>query len=171
MVNRNNEEKKKKPGDWSILIKSKERKKKRKIYFNELLKILGTWLFLIGILISIIVGLIIGINFYTGPTSYVTVALAVLGFVVGILSFFIVGTITKENLPTFLIAALLLIGIGASMQTDFFKNILYIGPILYNIAVMIVVFAAPAAGLLAIRAIWDAGKSKDIEKVIPKTPK
>jgi hypothetical protein len=30
------------------------------------------------------------------------------------------------------------------------------------------IFAAPAAGLLAIRAIWDAGKSEEVEKYIPK---
>ncbi|GAH14650.1 unnamed protein product, partial [marine sediment metagenome] len=38
------------------------------------------------------------------------------------------------------------------------------------IAAMLAVFAAPAAGILAIRAIWDAGKTEEIEKVIPKMP-
>jgi hypothetical protein len=33
---------------------------------------------------------------------------------------------------------------------------------------MLAVFIAPAAGLLAIRAVWDSGKSEEIEKVIPK---
>ena len=50
----------------------------------------------------------------------------------------------------------------------FFSNIQYIGPYFNHIAAMLAVFVAPAAGLLAIRAIWDAGKTEDIERVIQK---
>jgi len=39
---------------------------------------------------------------------------------------------------------------------------------LSNIAGMIAVFIAPAAGLLAIRAIWDVGKGEEINKLISK---
>jgi len=51
-----------------------------------------------------------GGNWYTDTNNYVAITLAVLGFIVGVLSFFAVGTITKDKIPTFLIAALLLIG-------------------------------------------------------------
>ena len=47
----------------------------------------------------------------------------------------------------------------------------YIGPYFNNIAAMLAVFVAPAAGLLAIRAIWYAGKTEEIERVMPKIPK
>ena len=83
-------------------------------------------------------------------------------------AFFALGNIAPEKVPTFLIAALLLVGIGAALQQDFFVNLKYIGPYFTNIAAMLAVFIAPAAGLLAIRAIWDAGKSEEIEKVLPK---
>jgi len=135
---------------------------------EEMLKKVGSWLFLIGIIVSVIVGLIFGANLWQDTEGYVSILLAVLGFIVGILSFFAVGTITQEKVPTFLIAALMLVGIGAT--TNFFENINVIGPYLTNIAGMLAVFVAPAAGLLAIRAIWDTGKSKEIEKVIPKMP-
>ncbi len=138
---------------------------------EELLKKVGSWLFLIGILIAVIVGLIVGSEAWTDTSGYVTLLLAVLGFVVGILSFFAVGTITQERVPTFLIAALMLVGIGAAGSTNWFENLKIIGPYFSSIAGMLAVFVAPAAGILAIRAIWDAGKSKDIEKVIPKIPK
>lgn len=137
---------------------------------EEILKKIGSWLFLVGILISIIIGIVLGAGWYTEQT-WVTTILAILGFVVGILSFFAVGSITQEKVPTFLIAALMLVGIGTALNTDFFAQVEYIGPFFYNIAAMLAVFVAPAAGLLAIRAIWDAGKSKEIEKVIPKIPK
>ena len=136
-------------------------------------KTIGSWLFLIGILIAVIVGLIVGANWYSDANSYVAGLLAVLGFIVGLLSFFAMGSITHEKVPTFLIAALILIGIGATaeaMQSSY-GQLSIIGDLYFGIATMLAVFAAPAAGLLAIRAIWDAGKSKEIEKVIPKMPK
>jgi len=123
-------------------------------------------LFLIGIVVSVIVGLLMGGNWYTDTNNYVAITLAVLGFIVGVLSFFAVGTITRDKIPTFLIAALLLVGIGAT--STWFNNLQVIGPFLSNIAGMIAVFIAPAAGILAIRAIWDVGKGEEIKKLISK---
>jgi hypothetical protein len=133
---------------------------------------IGSWLFLIGILISVIVGLVAQQMWYDTTTqtvmypTYISITLAVLGFVVGVLSFFAIGNITHDRIPTFLIAALILVGIGATGQA--FANLDVIGQYFANIAFTLAIFAAPAAGLLAIRAIWDAGKTEDIEKVIPK---
>lgn len=137
----------------------------------QMLRALGSWLFLIGVIISVLVGLIVGANLLemnTDAYSYVSILLAVLGFIVGVLSFFAVGTITKERVPTFLIAALLLVGIGAT--SPWFSELDVIGPYLGSIAGMLAIFVAPAAGILAIRAIWDAGKSEEIEKIMPKLP-
>lgn len=142
-------------------------------HMEELMKKIGSWLFLIGILLSVIVGIIFAAN-GTWSANYsptVSTLLAVLGFVVGILSFFALGNITRDRVPTFLIAALMLVGIGAALNTNFFAEIEYIGAYFTNIAAMIAVFVAPAAGILAIRAIWDAGKTEEIEKVMPKMPK
>ena len=138
---------------------------------EEMLKKIGSWLFLIGILVSVLVGLIVGANWYADPNSYVAGLLAVLGFVVGLLSFLAMGTITHDKVPTFLIAALTLVGIGALSSTWTFGTYEGLAPYFLNITQYLAIFAAPAAGLLAIRAIWDAGKTEEIEKVIPKIPK
>ena len=138
-------------------------------------KTIGSWLFLVGILVAVIVGLIA--QTIWPPTAeaetiiyptYVTLTLAVLGFIVGILSFLAIGSITKERVPTFLLAALVLLGIGAS--GTLFSNLDVVGVYFQNVATTLAIFAAPAAGILAIRAIWDAGKTEEIEKVIPKLP-
>ena len=144
----------------------------------EVFKKLASWLFLIGVIIAVIVGLLAqalwtptyteGVMQLQYPT-YLTIALAVLGFVVGVLSFFAIGNITQERIPTFLIAALILVGIGAAGQ--WFTNLDIVGTYFANISATLAIFAAPAAGLLAIRAIWDAGKTEELEKVIPKMPK
>ena len=132
----------------------------------EIFKKLGSWLFLIGVLVAVIVGIILGADLWEDTQGYVTLLLAILGFIVGILTFFAIGNITKEQVPTFLIAALMLVGIGAAGGTNLFSEVSIIGPYFYQIATMLAVFVAPAAGLLAIRAIWDAGKTEDID--IPK---
>ena len=139
---------------------------------DAIFKKIGSWLFLIGILIAVIVGLAAQEMWYDETAeavvypTYISITLAALGFIVGILSFFAIGNITKERVPTFLIAAVLLLVVGAS--STLFTNLDVIGTYFANIATTIAVFAAPAAGLLAIRAIWDAGKTEEIEKVIPK---
>ena len=138
---------------------------------EDVLKKIGSWLFLLGIVISVIVGIAFAAveTLQTNYNTIVSTILAVLGFIVGILSFFAVGTITKDRVPTFLIAALILVGIGAAV--NFFENIEIIGPYFTWIAGMLAVFVAPAAGLLAIRAIWDTGKTEEIDipqKIMPK---
>ncbi len=135
---------------------------------QDMLKTIGSWLFLVGVVVSILIGVVFGAELWTDTNGYITILLAALGFIVGVLSFFAVGNITQERVPTFLIAALMLVGIGAT--STWFGELNVVGPYLENIAGMLAVFVAPAAGLLAIRAIWDAGKTEEIEKVIPKIP-
>lgn len=136
---------------------------------QTMFKKIASWLFLIGVLIAVIFGLVSGANLWTDNSGYINVVLAVIGFIVGILSFFAIGNITTERVPSFLIAALILVGIGAT--ATWFQDLQLIGSLYMGIASTLAVFAVPAAGILAIRAIWDAGKTEEIEKVLPKIPK
>jgi len=144
---------------------------------ESMLKTLGSWLFLIGIVVAILLGVIFGIGETVNAdlTNLATPSgaiVAVLGFLVGILSFFALGTITHDRIPTFLIGALTLVIIGVA--SAMWPNTWTIGdwgglkPLFVNITQYLAIFVAPAAGLLAIRAIWDAGKSETIEKILPK---
>jgi len=140
----------------------------------EIFRKIGSWLFLIGVLVALIAGIVVGAKWYTDSELYVAMVLGVLGFIVGILSFFAIGQITQDKVPTFLLGALILVMIGATSQTwdtwAFGTNTDLVF-FFQQLTGYLAFFAAPAAGLLAIRAIWDAGKSEDIEKVIPKIPK
>ena len=140
----------------------------------EIFRKIGSWLFLLGVLIALIAGIIVGARWYTDTDAYIAMILGILGFVVGILSFFAVGQITQERIPTFLIGALILVVIGvtsSSWQTWQFLQNQDFAYFFTNLTTYIAIFAAPAAALLAIRAIWDAGKTEEIERVIPKMPK
>ena len=134
----------------------------------EIFKKLGSWLFLLGVLIAMVSGIIIGFKWYTDSDAYIAMILGFLGVVVGILSFFALGQITKERVPTFLIGVLILVLIGASAQTWGFVRNTEVVFFLQQIVTYVTFFAAPAAGLLAIRAIWDSGKTKHIERVVPR---
>jgi hypothetical protein len=140
----------------------------------EILKKIGSWLFLLGVVIAIIAGIVVGVRWYTDTGSYITLILGILGFVVGILSFFAVGQITKEKVPLFLIGALMLVVIVASASVwntwGFINNEDFIY-FFQSLTGYLAIFAAPAAGVLAIRAIWDSGKTEEIEKLVPKISK
>ncbi len=136
----------------------------------EIFKKIGSWLFLVGVLVAIIAGIVVGAKWYTDSEAYIAMVLGVLGFIVGILSFFAIGQITKERVPTFLLGALILVMIGATSSTWTFGTNTGLVFFFQNLTGYLAFFAAPAAGLLAIRAIWDAGKTEEIEKVIPKIP-
>ena len=137
----------------------------------DIFRKIGSWLFLLGIVVAVIVGIVVGAGWYLDPNLYIAALLGILGFIVGVLSFFALGQITQERVPTFLIAALTLVVIGALSSTWTFGSFSGVEPYFRNITQYIAIFAAPAAGLLAIRAIWDAGKTEEIERVIPKLPK
>ena len=136
----------------------------------EIFKKIGSWLFLVGVLVALIGGIIVGARWYDDSSMYIAMILGVLGFIVGILSFFALGQITKERIPTFLLGALILVMIGALSQTWTFGTNESMVYFFQQLTGYLAYFAAPAAGLLAIRAIWDAGKTEEIEKVIPKIP-
>ena len=95
---------------------------------DEIFKKIGSWAFLLGIVIAVVVGVIFGAGLWNDPNNYVTLLLALLGFIVGVLTFFAMGNIAPEKVPTFLIAALLLVGIGAALQQDFFVNLIILSP-------------------------------------------
>ena len=126
---------------------------------------LGSWAFLIGILIALIVGIwqaytlestTTDIFFATDTGGWVAWILAILGAVVGLLAFFGKGTITEKEIPAFLMA-----GIALVVMYGVFRGVTitpYIGSLLAGVSLSLAIFVAPAVGILAIKSIWDIGK-------------
>jgi len=120
----------------------------------------GSWAFLGGIALALIVGLYqaytLGAFFGTPEGGWVAWLLAILGAIVGLLAFFGKGTITAKEVPAFLMA-----GIALVVMYGVFKDVAitpYIGSLLAGISLSLAIFVAPAVGILAIKAIWDIGK-------------
>jgi hypothetical protein len=135
---------------------------------EDMIKKVGSWLFLIGICIALLVGLIFGIGQamninMTNLETPLGIIVAVLGFIVGILSFFALGAVTQEKIPTFLIASVILIGlaIAVSQTTWIFGSFRELAPLFTNITQYLAIFIAPAAIILVIRSLWDAARTKE----------
>ena len=129
---------------------------------------IGSWAFLIGILIALLVGLYTAYTMeaegeetfiYTETGGWVIWLLVVIGAIVGILSFIGKGTITSKEGPSFLMAGIaLLVMAGAFWGWTSLITGPWIGALLAGISVCLAIFVAPAVGLLAIKAIWEMGK-------------
>lgn len=104
---------------------------------------LGHWAFIIGVIIAILAGLA-GASY----TNSVVMLLVVLGVVVGFLN------ISEKEVFNFLIAAIALLLTGAAGLGNLPIVGSYLGPIVTNIAT----FVAPAAVIVALKAVYALGK-------------
>ena len=129
---------------------------------------IGSWAFLIGILIALLVGLYTAYTIEsedaemflgTETGGWVIWLLVIIGAIVGILSFIGKGTITSKEGPTFMMAGIaLLVMAGAFWGWTGYITGPWIGALLAGISICLAIFVAPAVGLLAIKAIWEMGK-------------
>ena len=120
---------------------------------------IGSWAFLIGVIIALIVGIYAAYNLETNGETFggiIAWVLAVLGAIVGLVSAYGMGTITEKEVPSFLLA-----GIALVVMYGVFKGIEldpWIGSLLHGVSMSLSILIAPAVGILAIKAIWDIGK-------------
>lgn len=123
---------------------------------------IGTWAFIIGIIIALVVGLyqayLMENNSSTDIGGYIAWILAVLGAIVGILAAMGKGSITKSETPGFLIAGIALVVMYGVFRGMVLKP--WIGSLLQGISWSLSILVAPAVGILAIKAIWDMGKDQ-----------
>ncbi len=132
---------------------------------NKIVGKLAIWAFIIGTIIALLVGLYQaytiqnGDNFMaTDSGSMVAWVLAVIGAIVGILAFLGKGTITKAEVPAFLTASIALLVMYGVFQNLSHTIGYWLGPLFAGVSLTLSIFIAPAAGILAIKAIYDIGK-------------
>jgi hypothetical protein len=103
---------------------------------------MGHWAFMLGIAIAI-VGALIGMY-----ANEITFLLIVLGLIVGFMN------ITQKEVSGFLLAVIALLMVGAAGL----ENIPIIGGTVGVILGNISAFVAPAAVIVALKAVWEMGK-------------
>lgn len=105
---------------------------------------IGEWLFLIGVLIAIVAGVV-------APNQGTVVGILVLlGVIVGFLN------ITEKESTNFMLASVALLVAGGAT----FRNLLVIGSILENILSYIGSFVAPAAVIVALKMVYELARKK-----------
>jgi len=119
------------------------------------------WLFLLGIVIAIIAGLIFGaaeagkIEKNADLQGGLEVVLGLIGFIAGVLAIMGLGTVTEKEMPMFMMAVIIIIALSAVTTLN---DVRWFGDYLAGIVYALGIFIAPLAGLIAIKAIWEIGK-------------
>ena len=116
---------------------------------SKMAKKMGEWAFIIGVLVAIVIGLFSS-SLSVDIQGWLILLLVVLGLIVGFLN-----VSATESTP-FLIAAAALMLTGLSRDT--LGNIPTIGGYLSGIVTQIAVFVAPAAIVVALKAIQSLAK-------------
>ena len=109
---------------------------------------IGEWAFIIGIIIAILVGFVND----SSLMGILTLVLVVLGLLVGFLN------ITEKETTPFLVAAIALLATGSASDSLKLIPSAVLGSFLANAVNNIAAFVAPAAILVAVKAIWALAK-------------
>ncbi len=112
----------------------------------KVMGLVGFWSFIVGLVIAVIAGIVLPAN----PVAIIV--LIVLGIVIGFLN------ITAKETPTLLMATIALIVVGNVFAP---LTVLDIGKFIGNILSYIGTLVAPAAIIVAIKALWAVGKPGD----------
>ena len=113
---------------------------------------IGSWAFILGVLIAVIIGLVVGAGVLDLVTlGYIQIVLVILGLIVGFIN------IGAKELNDFLTAAIALLLVSATAGGLIL--IPYIGAYLGGMVGQIAVFVSPAALIVALKAIFNLAKS------------
>jgi len=104
---------------------------------------IGFFAFIIGLIISIVAG------FLSSQNSAIVIVLIILGLIVGFLN------ITSKETMLFLVATIALVVVGHVFTP---LSVLSIGERLDQILTYVATLMAPAAIVVAIKALWAVGK-------------
>jgi hypothetical protein len=104
---------------------------------------IGFWAFILGLIISVIGGI------FFPKDAWIIPVLVILGLIVGFLN------VTAKETVIFLVSTIALIVVGGVFQP---LNTLGIGGTLDNILRLVAALMAPAAIVVAIKALWAVGK-------------
>ena len=114
---------------------------------NKEVKKLGEYAFIGGVLLAILLGLIPG-SMLIGYESALALLLVVLGILVGLIN------IQVQETQAFLIATIALLAAGAGgLQT-----LPLVGTFISSILTNIISFVAPAAVIVALKAVYELGR-------------
>ena len=112
---------------------------------NKIMKKIGPWAFVIGLIIAIAMAMLIP------PNPFLFWVLGALGLIVGLMN------ISDEEVRTYLIATIAFL-VSASSLTTVLEPIPVIGMAIKPFMINIIVFIAPGAAIVALKALYMVSK-------------
>jgi len=109
---------------------------------------IGKWSFLIGVVIALIAGIGMGVGQAWANNTWITMLLVLAGLAVGIVN------ITAKETQAFLVAAIAVLVANTANLNTILPGAEAIGMILAGIVSKIVIVVAPAALVVALRAVY-----------------
>jgi hypothetical protein len=113
---------------------------------TRVLSLIGFWAFIIGLVLALVAGILLPAN------TVIIIVLIILGLIIGFLN------ITAKEIMLFLVATIALIVVGNVFTP---LTVLDIGKFLGSILAYVATLMAPAAIVVAIKALWAVGKPGD----------
>jgi len=110
---------------------------------GKVLGMIGFWAFIIGLVLSFVAGIVMPQN------PIIIIILIILGIVIGFLN------ITSSEMMLFLVATIALVVVGNVFSP---LTVLDVGKFIGNMLVYVATLMAPAAIIVAIKALWKVGK-------------
>jgi hypothetical protein len=111
----------------------------------------GEWAFLAGVLLALVLGLLQGLG-VVGDYALLSLLLVVLGLVVGM------TTVTAKETDSFLIASVALLSVGAAGLSNLGGAA--VGAVIANALANLRAFVAPAALVVALKAIYKLASTR-----------
>jgi len=108
----------------------------------------GKWAFLIGVLLALIAGIGTGIGAGFADNMWITALLVIAGLVVGFVN------ITVKETQAFLVASIAVMVASTSNLAELFPGFEVVGAILAGVVAKLIIVVAPAALLVALRAVY-----------------
>ena len=113
---------------------------------TRVLSLIGFWAFIVGLVLAVVAGFTLPAN------TVIIIILIILGLIIGFLN------ITAKETMLFLVATIALIVVGNVFTP---LTTLNIGAFLGSILGYVATLMAPAAIVVAIKALWSVGKPGD----------
>lgn len=110
---------------------------------------IGSWAFILGVVIAIIVGLL-GVGVFGPVAAWIPLVMVILGVLIGLLN------ISDKEITNFLVAVIALLAASGVNWTLIPTVGAPLGAIFSNIASLM----APAAIIVGIKAVWNMASSK-----------
>ena len=109
---------------------------------------IGSWAFIIGVIIALIVGILGAGVFGAGIANWIPLVFVILGIIIGLLN------VKDKEIVNFLVATIALLAVGAVQ----WGLVPVIGNWLGGIFAGIATLMAPAAVIVAIKTVWNIAK-------------